>query len=65
MREEFPVTEQMGLEFAGVDLLFTPEGGFTVCEVNGNAGFRTLSAVDRHSPILRRLFEYITDRYVQ
>lgn len=55
----------LGLEFAGVDLLFTPEGGFTVCEVNGNAGFRTLSAVDRHSPILRRLFEYITDRYVQ
>lgn len=54
----------VGLEFAGVDLLFRPDGGFTVCEVNGNAGFRTLSAVDRDSPILRFLFEYITDRYV-
>ena len=33
----------LGLFFAGVDLLFTSDG-FTVCEVNGNAGFRTLSA---------------------
>lgn len=53
----------VGLEFAGVDLLFDPEGGFTVCEVNGNAGFRTLSSLDRNSSILRNLFEYITDRY--
>ena len=35
----------VGLDFAGVDLLFTADGNFTVCEVNGNAGFRTLSAV--------------------
>ena len=28
----------LGLEFAGIDLLFTPGGGFTVCEVNGSAG---------------------------
>lgn len=53
----------LGLEFAGIDLLFTPEGGFTVCEVNGNAGFRTLSSIDRNSSILRNLFEYITDKY--
>ena len=53
----------LGLEFAGIDLLFTPGGGFTVCEVNGNAGFRTLSSLDRNSSILRNLFEYITDRY--
>lgn len=33
-----------GLFFAGVDLLFDGDG-FTVCEVNGNAGFRSLSAV--------------------
>ena len=30
-----------GLFFAGVDLLFDGNGGFKVCEVNGNAGFRT------------------------
>lgn len=49
-------TTCVGLDFAGIDLLFTEEyspkeggkysGGFTICEVNGNAGFRTLSAVN-------------------
>lgn len=34
----------LGLEFAGVDLMFT-DCGYTVCEVNGNAGFRSLSLV--------------------
>lgn len=33
-----------GLVFAGVDLLFSGEH-FSVCEVNGNAGFRTSSIV--------------------
>lgn len=33
-----------GLFFAGVDLLFDSSGGFKVCEINGNAGFRTASA---------------------
>ncbi|MGW7413487.1 RimK family alpha-L-glutamate ligase [Streptomyces sp. NPDC054863] len=30
----------LGLGVAGVDLLFTPDGGFTVCEVNANVGWR-------------------------
>ncbi|MEU7062842.1 RimK family alpha-L-glutamate ligase [Streptomyces sp. NPDC046161] len=30
----------MGLGVAGVDLLFAPDGGFTVCEVNANAGWQ-------------------------
>ena len=38
-------TEAVGLFFAGVDLLFMPDGGWTICEVNGNAGFRTISSV--------------------
>ena len=33
-----------GLFFTGVDLLFDGDGGFKVCEINGNAGFRTASA---------------------
>ncbi len=33
-----------GLFFAGVDLLFDGYGGFKVCEINGNAGFRTASS---------------------
>ncbi|HIZ87498.1 MAG TPA: ATP-grasp domain-containing protein [Candidatus Coprenecus pullistercoris] len=33
-----------GLFFAGVDLLYDGDGGFKVCEINGNAGFRTASA---------------------
>lgn len=35
---------ELGLVFAGVDLLFDSDGTLSVCEVNGNAGFRTLSA---------------------
>ncbi|WP_079423832.1 MULTISPECIES: RimK family alpha-L-glutamate ligase [Streptomyces] len=30
----------MGLGVAGVDLLFAPDGDFTVCEVNANAGWQ-------------------------
>ncbi|MFF4185116.1 RimK family alpha-L-glutamate ligase [Streptomyces sp. NPDC001691] len=33
--------EVLGLGVAGVDLLFTPGGGFTLCEVNANVGWRT------------------------
>lgn len=32
------------LDFCGIDLLFT-KNSFTVCEVNGNAGFRTITKV--------------------
>lgn len=47
----------LGLEFSGIDLLFDKKG-FSVCEVNANAGFRTLSAVsDIDIPAL--LFDYI------
>lgn len=34
-------THALGLHFSGVDLLFT-EHGYTVCEVNGVPGFRTV-----------------------
>lgn len=34
----------IGLDFCGIDLLFTKDS-FTVCEVNGNAGFRTITQV--------------------
>lgn len=44
MRLAASAAQAVGLDFAGVDLLFTEDGHFTVCEVNGNAGFRTLSA---------------------
>lgn len=37
-------TAATGLFFAGVDLLYAPGGGYAVCEVNGNAGFRTLAS---------------------
>lgn len=51
----------LGLEFAGVDLLFTGHG-FTVCEINGNAGFRTLSQVSKNI-IPNQLFRYIKKEY--
>ena len=47
-----------GAEFAGIDLLFRGDG-FTVNEVNGNAGFRTLSRVGRND-IPKELFSYIS-----
>lgn len=50
-----------GLEFAGVDLLFAPDG-YTVCEVNGNAGFRTLSLTGGNE-IPAVLFGYIAEKY--
>lgn len=48
----------IGLEFAGIDLLFG-ETGYSVCEINGNAGFRTISSVSGEVNIPRALFEYI------
>ena len=36
--------KSLSLDFCGIDLLFM-EDSFTVCEVNGNAGFRTISKI--------------------
>ncbi len=49
-------SKALGLEFSGVDLLYTADG-YTVCEVNGNAGFRSLknSKID----IVEEFFKYI------
>ena len=47
----------MGLDIAGVDLLFTPDG-YVVCEANSNPGFRGFEeycAVD----VADRITEYI------
>lgn len=47
----------LGLEFSGIDLLFD-KNGFSVCEVNANAGFRTITSVsDIDIPAL--VFDYI------
>lgn len=51
--------QSIGLDFAGVDLLMDGEGGYTVCEVNGNAGFRTLYAVQPDNDLLKQLMEWI------
>lgn len=48
----------VGLEFAGVDLLFCGDS-YSVCEVNGNAGFRTISLSSDVS-VPRALFEHIS-----
>lgn len=50
-------TKALGLEIAGIDLLITKDG-YMVCEVNGNAGFRTISMVSDIS-IPKVIFEYI------
>jgi glutathione synthase/RimK-type ligase-like ATP-grasp enzyme len=50
-------SKSLGLEFCDIDLLFTPEG-YSVCEVNENAGFRTISKVS-DIDIVEEFFKYI------
>ncbi|RKD25482.1 gamma-F420-2:alpha-L-glutamate ligase [Caminicella sporogenes DSM 14501] len=50
-------TKALGLEIAGVDLLFGEEE-ILVCEVNGIPGFRTISATSKIN-IPREIFNYI------
>jgi gamma-F420-2:alpha-L-glutamate ligase len=50
----------LGLVFAGIDILFDKNDDYTVCEVNGNAGFRTISSISNES-IPYKLFEYISN----
>ena len=51
-------SKAVGLDFAGVDLLYT-EDGYTVCEVNGNAAFRSLSTIQTEINIPQKLFEFM------
>lgn len=48
----------VGLELAGVDILFDRDG-YTVCEVNGNAGFRAFSLSGEKVDIPDLIFNYI------
>ncbi len=47
----------ISLDFCGIDLLFT-ENSYTVCEVNGNAGFRTITEVSEID-IPMELFKWV------
>ncbi len=49
----------VGLEFAGIDLLMS-DRGLLVCEVNGNAGFRSITSVS-DIDMVKLLFDYIVD----
>ena len=50
-------TKALGLDFSGVDILFTPEG-YTVCEVNGVPGFRTVGLTSKFN-IPYAMMDYI------
>lgn len=49
--------EVIGYDFAGLDLLFGKEG-LLVCEINGNAGFRTISQLSNQN-LPRAMFKHI------
>ena len=49
-----------GLEISGIDILFKNENEYTVCEVNGNAGFRTLYAAYPEVDMPMEIFGYIS-----
>jgi gamma-F420-2:alpha-L-glutamate ligase len=55
-------TTALGLDIAGVDLLFQ-EGGYVVCEVNGIAAFRTV-AQETDVNIPAELFRYVRQRLI-
>ena len=52
--------QAIGLELAGVDVLFDGDG-YTVCEINGNAGFRAFGMADTDTivDIPNAIFKYI------
>ncbi len=50
----------LGVELGGVDIL-RYNGGYTVCEVNGNAGFRAFSAEGESVDIPFEIFSYISN----
>lgn len=54
-----------GLFFAGVDILFGNGGSYFLCEVNGNAGFRTLShchGTDLPKTVMQTLYDKLYHR---
>lgn len=55
-------SQVLGLEFCGVDILYGQNNSYTVCEVNGNAGFRTISQYSQNpeNNIPAQLFNYIS-----
>lgn len=55
----------LGLEFSGVDILYGPNGSYYVCEVNGNAGFRTLWLTNKDIDMLGELFSYIKETILE
>lgn len=50
--------KSIGLELAGVDILFDGDE-YTVCEVNGNAGFRAFGMSGDDSDIPHEIFKYV------
>lgn len=48
------------LDFAGVDIMFT-ENGYTVCEVNGVPGFRTVGLTSQYN-IPQAMFKHIKEQ---
>lgn len=50
----------VGLELGGVDILFDGDH-YTVCEVNGNAGFRAFSMAGTKVDIPNEIFKYISN----
>ena len=59
-------SKSIGLDFAGVDILISNivknnniERGYLICEINGNAGFRSAATTSQGEQLLKQMFHYI------
>ncbi|MBE9488349.1 MAG: RimK family alpha-L-glutamate ligase [Bacteroidetes bacterium] len=55
----------LGLDISGVDILYKKDGGFCICEVNANAGFRTLWNTNKRVNLPNEIFKWVKTTFLK